>query len=99
MLITVHVTPNAKEASVVRVGEASFEARVDERAEQGRANKRLVALISEHLGVPKSSVSIVRGARSRDKVLEVAAVVRSTRAPVRAPEGPRRPSEPAGRPR
>jgi hypothetical protein len=71
VLIRVHVTPNAKEAGVVKVGEADFEVRVDEVAMGGRANKRLLEILSEHFGVPKSRISIVRGARSRDKVLEI----------------------------
>jgi len=65
------VTPNAKEATVVKVGEADFEVRVDEPAVGGRANKRLLEILSEHFRVPKSRISVVRGARSRDKVLEV----------------------------
>lgn len=72
MLIKVHVTLNAKEARVVRVGEAEFEVKVDERAVEGRANKRLLAILSEHFRVPKSKIHIVRGAKSRDKILEVA---------------------------
>jgi uncharacterized protein (TIGR00251 family) len=71
VLIRVHVTPNAKQASVVKVGEAELEVRVDEAAMGGRANKRLLEILSEHFRVPKSRISIVRGARSRDKVLEV----------------------------
>jgi hypothetical protein len=56
---------------VVRVAEASFEVKVDARAEDGRANKRLLEILSEHLEIPKSRISLVKGARSRDKVLEV----------------------------
>jgi uncharacterized protein len=71
VLITVHVTPNSKESRVTKVGEASFEVKVDEKAVGGRANKRLIEILSEHFRVPRSSVSIVRGARSRDKVVEL----------------------------
>ena len=71
MRISVRVTPNAREASVLKVGEASFEVRVDERAIGGLANKRLLELLSRHFKVPKSRVWIVSGARSRDKVIEV----------------------------
>jgi uncharacterized protein len=71
MLIRVRVTPNARAALVVKVGEASFEVRVDERAAGGRANKRLVKILSAHLGVSRSSLRVVKGARSRDKVLEL----------------------------
>jgi len=71
MLIRVRVTTNAKAVRVVKVGEADFEVKVDERALNGRANKRLVEILSEHFKVPRSRIIIVSGARSRDKVLEV----------------------------
>jgi uncharacterized protein len=71
VLIRVYVTPNARQAAVTQTGEASFEVKVDEKATGGRANKRLVEVLSEHLGVPKSSIRIVKGAKSRDKVVEV----------------------------
>ncbi len=71
MLIRVHVTPNAKEPGVTKVGDGSFEVKVNEKAMDGRANKRLVEILSEHFGVSKSRIRIVRGAKSREKVLEV----------------------------
>ncbi len=71
MLIRVHVTPNAREVSVTKVDESVFEVRVDERAIHGRANKRLLEIMAKHLGVPKSKVFIVRGAKTRDKIIEV----------------------------
>ncbi len=71
MLIRVRVTPNSREASVAKVGEASYEVRVDARASGGAANKRLLEILSEHLGIPRSKIVIVRGAKSRDKILAV----------------------------
>ena len=71
MRIRVRVAPNARVARVVKVSEADFEVKVDERATDGRANKRLVEILSGHFRVPKSRFLIVSGARSRDKVLEV----------------------------
>ncbi len=71
MLIRVRVTPNSRQASVTKVGEASYEVRVDERASGGAANKRLLEILSEHLGIPKSKIVIVKGAKSRDKILAV----------------------------
>lgn len=71
MLVKVHVTPNARAPLVVKVDESDLEVRVDERAEGGAANKRLLEILSEHYGVPRSSIAIVRGTKSRDKVLAV----------------------------
>jgi uncharacterized protein len=71
MLIKVHVSPNAKQVSVVKVSENSFEVKVDERAEGGRANKRLLEILSGHFKVPKSKIFIVSGVKSRDKIVEI----------------------------
>ncbi len=71
MLIRVRVTPNAKEVRVTKTSEDSFEVEVDERATGGRANKRLLEILSEHFNVPKSKILIVRGAKSRDKMVEI----------------------------
>jgi hypothetical protein len=62
---------NAKEARVTRTGETSLEVRVDEKAVGGRANKRLLEILSKHFNVPKSRITIVKGAKSRDKMVEV----------------------------
>ncbi len=71
MLITIYVTPNAREASVVKVNEDYFEVRVDERALGGRANKRLVEILAEHFNISKSRVSIIRGTKSRNKTVQI----------------------------
>ena len=71
MLIEIRVTSGAKQARVTKTGEFSFEVRVDEKAIDGRANKRLLIILSEHFGVPKSEITIVRGLKSRDKTVDV----------------------------
>jgi uncharacterized protein len=71
VLIRVRVTPNAKDGRVVKTGEGALEARVDAKAQDGKANRRLVEMLSQYLGVPKSRITIVRGTRARDKVVEV----------------------------
>ena len=71
MLIRVLVTPNAKEAKVTKISETDYEVRVDERAVEGKANKKLIEILAEHFSVPKSKISIVKGTKSRDKIIEV----------------------------
>lgn len=45
--------------------------RITEPPLEGRANAGLVKLIAKRAGVAKGRVSIVRGARSRDKLVRV----------------------------
>jgi uncharacterized protein len=71
VLIRVYVTPNAKQARLVKVSKDYFEVWVDERAVDGRANKRLLEILSEHFKIPKSRITILRGRKTRNKTIQV----------------------------
>ena len=76
MLISVRVMPRSKKNSVEWDGGGEGEGerlrvRLTAAPVDGAANEALVALLAERLGVPKRQVVIVRGARSRLKVVEV----------------------------
>ena len=45
--------------------------RVTAAPESGKANDAVVALLAKRLGVPKRSVQIVRGHKSRDKRISI----------------------------
>ena len=71
MLIRVYVTPNAREVRVVKVSDDYFEVRVDAMAVSGRANKRLLEILAEHFKVQKSRISILKGTKTRNKLVKV----------------------------
>ena len=48
--------------------------RVGAPPERGRANEAVLALLAEILAVPRSSVTIVSGGGSRDKIVELAGI-------------------------
>ena len=70
MKIQVRVVPQAKKERVEPFG-SGLKVYVRQPALEGRANKRLIEILSKHLNVRKSSLSIVKGATSRDKIIEV----------------------------
>ncbi|MBI4201844.1 MAG: DUF167 domain-containing protein [Chloroflexi bacterium] len=69
--IRVRVQPNAKASAITGVADGVIQARVAAPPVEGRANAALEALLAERLGIPKSRIRVVRGAASRDKVVEV----------------------------
>ena len=71
MLINVRVSTNAKQVQVTKIDDDSYEVRIDERASEGRANNSLLEILSNHFGVPISRITIIRGAKSRDKLIEI----------------------------
>lgn len=71
--IAVHVQPGAKRSSVAGLHGERLKLRIAAPPVEGRANAAVVEFISEQLRVPRALVTIARGERSRDKVVEVAA--------------------------
>ena len=71
MRISVRVKPGVKGATRLEKQEdGSFIAFFHARAHDGEANKALLELISDEFKVPKTSIVIVAGAKSRDKIIE-----------------------------
>jgi len=68
--LAIRVIPNAKQNKIVDEGER-LKVYLTAPAVDGRANKALIALLAEHFGVRKSSISIIRGEKSRDKVIQI----------------------------
>jgi uncharacterized protein (TIGR00251 family) len=70
--LRLRVSPGAARSAVVgRHGDA-WKVRLAAAPERGRANDALVELLSETLAVPRSTVRLVSGAASRDKIVELA---------------------------
>ena len=70
MQISVRVKPGVKGATRLEKQEdGSYVAFLHARAHDGEANKALVELVSDSFSVPKTSITIVSGAKSRNKTL------------------------------
>ncbi len=69
--IEVRVQPKARRNDVEVVDEQHLKVWVTSPAEGGRANAAATILLARRLKVPKSAVSIVRGHKSRNKVVAV----------------------------
>jgi uncharacterized protein (TIGR00251 family) len=76
--IAVRVQPSARRDELVGVRDGVLVARVSAPAREGRANQALCRLIARRLGVGASRVSVIRGARSRDKVVRVDGIDHAT---------------------
>lgn len=69
--LRLRVAPGAARPAVVgRYGDA-WKVRVAPAPERGRANEAVLALLAETLSIPPAGVTLVSGASSRDKVVEL----------------------------
>ncbi len=73
--LQVRVTPRASSERIVVEKQASgdplYRIYVTIVPEDGKANKAVIKLLAKYLGVSKSSLEIIRGETSRDKVVGV----------------------------
>lgn len=76
--VEIRLQPRAGRNKIVGVRDSAAVVRVAAAPVDGRANDALCRLIAKRAGVPRSQVAIVRGERSRDKVVEVEGVDEKT---------------------
>jgi uncharacterized protein (TIGR00251 family) len=68
--IDVKVIPNARKERIVDE-DGLLKVYVTAPALDGKANKALIDLLAEHFDVKKRDVRIVKGEKSREKVVEI----------------------------
>jgi len=73
--LTVKVTPNACDNSISLPGEGgpagTLLVRVTATPENGKANAAVLKLLSKALGLPRTSLEIIRGTNARTKIIAV----------------------------
>lgn len=70
MFLKVKVHPGSKRDEVVSKGDDSFEIFVRARPVEGKANDAVFDLLGDYLKLPRSKLRLVRGAMSRNKIVE-----------------------------
>jgi uncharacterized protein len=71
MRIKVKVKPSANRNELKEVSPGFFEARVSVPPEKGKANERVIELLSKHFKVPKSKIRLISGHAFKEKVFEI----------------------------
>ena len=69
--IALHIQPRASRTEVIGAHGDALKIRLAAPPVDGEANEELVRFLAKALGVPKSAVTIVRGATGRRKVVRV----------------------------
>jgi uncharacterized protein len=73
MRVQIHVRPNSSNGGVGGDFDGALVVRVVEPPDAGRATEAALSAVASALQVPRRSVSLVKGAKSRRKLLEVEA--------------------------
>jgi uncharacterized protein len=71
MKINVTVVPNARAYLIEKINDDTYKVRVDAPATDGRANTRLIELLADYFDVPRYTVVVVKGFKSRRKIIQI----------------------------
>ena len=71
LYIKVHVQPGAKRTAIVGLHGDSIKIKVAAQPSDNMANEKLIEFISSCLDVAKQNVEIIRGGKSRSKLVKV----------------------------
>ena len=70
-VLRVHVVPNAKSDSVVGEYGGAIKIKLRAAAVEGKANAALIRFLTEQLKLPRHSIVLERGHKSRDKLIRI----------------------------
>ena len=71
MKISVKVFPNAFKNECLRSKGKPLKVRLTTSPEKGKTNAALISLLAKEYGVPKSSVKILKGKNSQNKLIQI----------------------------
>jgi hypothetical protein len=72
--IHIRVIPNASRTEMVGPYREGWKVKVQTPPEGGRANKAVVDCLANALGIPKRSITLESGDKSRDKIFRIDAM-------------------------
>ena len=71
MRISVKVKPNSKEEKIEKLGNDQFIIKVKAPAQEGKANKAMIKLLSKYFDIPKSMIIISQGEHYGNKIVDI----------------------------
>jgi uncharacterized protein (TIGR00251 family) len=71
LLLRLKVQPNASRSGWAGPHGERYKIRLQSPPQNGKANHELIRFLSDALGIPKSSLELIRGQTSRDKTVRI----------------------------
>ncbi|NMB48068.1 DUF167 domain-containing protein [Candidatus Kuenenbacteria bacterium] len=71
MLLSVKISPKSKLNRVTQIDDTHFSIHTTAAPDKGKANTAVLKLLSAHLKITKSRLTIVKGETARQKLIEI----------------------------
>lgn len=73
-LLTIYLQPGAKKSFIVGIHNGNIKIKVNSPPVDGKANEALIQFLSDFLDIPKSSIELISGQKSRIKRLKITGI-------------------------
>ncbi len=70
MIVNIRVIPRARRNQITVDTDGTVRVHTTAAPADGAANEAVIKMLAEHFKVPKTSINIIRGSTSRNKVIE-----------------------------
>lgn len=70
MIVNIRVIPRARRNQITVDTDGTVRVHTTATPADGAANEAVIKMLAEHFKVPKTSINIIRGSTSRNKVIE-----------------------------
>ena len=71
MKLEVRVKPSSRKNEVLPLGKDCYKVCVKAKPVEGAANEAVCEILAEHFGIAKSRVQVLRGGKSKIKIVEI----------------------------
>ncbi|NOR16244.1 DUF167 domain-containing protein [candidate division WOR-3 bacterium] len=71
MYIKIKVVPRAKKSKIIKLDKDYLKIKVLSPPIKNKANKEMIRLLADYYNVNKSTIKIIKGEHSREKLVEV----------------------------
>ncbi|MFH1769708.1 MAG: DUF167 domain-containing protein [Parcubacteria group bacterium] len=71
MKLSIEVKTGGKNIDLRYLTKSKLQIKLTAPAKDGKANKQLVEVLSDHLDIPKSRINILKGLTSSHKIVEI----------------------------
>jgi len=70
VILNIRVIPQSNR-NLIKEEDTSLKVYLTKPAQDGLANKQLIELLAEHFNIKKYQISIIKGEKSKDKVVKI----------------------------
>lgn len=71
MIITVIVNPRSQNERIEKISEKEYKVYFNVAPKRGKANEKMIEILSQYLKVPKKNIEIRLGKTAKEKIIEI----------------------------